>query len=421
MATKFFIRTPEAVRFTGYNYPLTLMDGSTMTDGDIAQLLTTAAGGAVTKVTATKAGPTTGVSGGVASITDSCCWFYSDPLAAAVTISGTITFNIWALENSMSANATVGGRVLKYDADTGTLTEVCKATFGTELGTSSAVCNFTGTPTSTAFAKGDRIAFHVYFDDATAVTMASGFTCSFVANNATGGASGDSWVEFTETITTNADTSVTGSILYLTDTAGPAVGSDDEREMWTSRGSGVVSTDSISTVLGPTAALQFKKSTVPLEWYSRPLQAVTLSGAMLVNVWGNSTTSAGGLQHQYEIAVVNGDGSSPTVLAVGGYGSGATQDEWSTTGDQLGGPGLAGIGDFSVTDGQRLRLRLYIDDGKAIMNSGATHVMKYGATSGGVAGDSFLRLTQTVAEFVSAPGPIRRQPMRESVRNLIRR
>jgi len=141
----------------------------------------------------TVAGPTSGVE---YSPSAAHIWI-TPPLAEDVTISGTITFNLRALESSMSANAAVNARLLKVDCQDLSITEFCKTARTTELGTSEAAANFTATPTSTSFTAGDRIIFVPFYDDAG--TMVTGYTCQFYYGGPTAAGTGDSYVTFTET------------------------------------------------------------------------------------------------------------------------------------------------------------------------------------------------------------------------------
>lgn len=124
-------------------------------------------------------------------------YFVSPPLDRNVTIASTVTFNLWGLESSMNANCQIGCYVARLKAD-GTVdaTAVATATEGAELGTSAAVNNFTASPTSTAFLKGDRLLIVPYWTNIG--TQASGFTITFGYDGATAGADGDSYVTFTE-------------------------------------------------------------------------------------------------------------------------------------------------------------------------------------------------------------------------------
>jgi hypothetical protein len=167
--------------------------------------------------TNTVAGATNGVetTNGLGSEVE---FYISDPLAADVTISGTITINVWAAESASGANVAINARIFRLQPD-GTLTEIAKSTRTTEVAvTTRAVNNFTVTPTSTAMKAGDRLAM-VYFGDDAGTGMNSGFTFNHSAGSASGGVDGDTFITFTEDMTfLTSDPS--GTQLFLTDTAG---------------------------------------------------------------------------------------------------------------------------------------------------------------------------------------------------------
>jgi hypothetical protein len=55
--------------------------------------------------------------------------------------------------------------------------------------------------------------------------------------------------------------------------------------------------------------------------------------------------------------------------------------------------------DVAVTNGQRLRIRLYIDDASAVaMNAGTLTIFYAGAAA--ATGDTFLTFTQALTEYV---------------------
>jgi hypothetical protein len=143
----------------------------------------------------------------------------SNPLNA-VTISGTITINLWCAEDNMSANAEAGVRIIEVDssgAQVGTVIlgcQNCSGGGGTPQGsgwqqgvemavTTRAASNWLATPSSHAITQGNRIALNIMTEDVG--TMGTGFTFNYSWGGATGGADGDSWVQFTETITEVAE------------------------------------------------------------------------------------------------------------------------------------------------------------------------------------------------------------------------
>ncbi len=168
-------------------------------------------GGLNTETTNTVNGPVG--CGGTEVIMGSGVCHITVPLAA-VTISGTITLNLWMAESNMSANAgaEVGIMLLSNSgafvsnilgcsgASCSTAAAGTTYEFGTELPvTTRAAQNWTATPASTAVSAGQRLGLFVKLNDGGG-TMASGFNCTFGFAGPTAAADGDSWIQFTETI-----------------------------------------------------------------------------------------------------------------------------------------------------------------------------------------------------------------------------
>jgi len=133
--------------------------------------------------------------------------FLSAPLSSAVTISGTITPNLWVKESNAAANGALRFEVFWW-SPTGGLQSIGVSTDGgmTECGTSYAVRTTpTLTPTSTSFAVGDRVGAAFYIDDGNGVTMASGYNVYLDWGGATAGLDGDSYLTFTEALSFSAD------------------------------------------------------------------------------------------------------------------------------------------------------------------------------------------------------------------------
>lgn len=127
--------------------------------------------------------------------------FCTRPLSSAVTISGTVTVNVWAVESATQANA--GFRMKLYKLTPGgTKTLFATLDRGAELPTTIAAQNYTGTPTSTSFAIGDRIVMEPYITNVG--TMGNGRTCDMTYSGGTAAASGDSYVTFNETVLVQA-------------------------------------------------------------------------------------------------------------------------------------------------------------------------------------------------------------------------
>jgi hypothetical protein len=154
---------------------------------------------AITTTTTTTAGGTnitiTATAGGQA-----LTWF-SEPLTQAVTISGNITLNIRCRESANTVNAGVA-LLIERTNNAGTVqsTVSARAVIGAEAGTAEAVRTATRTPTSTAFSVGDRI--KVTLSVINTGTMGAG-TFNTYHDGPAAGASGDSYLTFTENFVTD--------------------------------------------------------------------------------------------------------------------------------------------------------------------------------------------------------------------------
>jgi hypothetical protein len=397
MATKLFMRGLEALTSPiSFGRQETKLD-TTTSSWSVQGLSTSQGTGVNSAVTNTVAGPTNGVelNPGFAMM------FISDPVDQDVLIDGTITANIWASESNMSANVAINVVIDVIRADDQAIEQIVKSTRTTEVAiTTPAVNNFTTGMTSADYTavqvlKGDRIRIRIFGDDAG--TMASGFTFNANHDGATPGADGDAWVEFTETFGFLATTPA-GTQLFLLDAAGPAVGANTEREMWTSRGASA-KTDVVNTATGFTNPIQVTDTAggTAVEWYSRQLQAFTLADLVRLNLRVAESNGAANCGLRAELAVCDGDGSNVVVWAVAGWAEGTATFELGTT-EAARVIQLAGD-DLAVTTGQRLRLRVFIDDPQsAAMVTGHTVTLWYDGPTGGASGDSWIQLTQSVSE-----------------------
>lgn len=185
---------------------------------DERQLRLTAGSGLQSNDRATIAGPITCASArSIDSGTSTYLGFWSEPLDA-VTISGTITVNFWMSESNMSANAGAEVFICRCDNSGGWIENILgcwgSGTIGTSVGTTPefgtempvttrAAQNWTATPASRTLSAGDRIFVAILANDGGG-TMASTFTFDASYSGATPAADGDSWVQFTETITEQA-------------------------------------------------------------------------------------------------------------------------------------------------------------------------------------------------------------------------
>lgn len=141
---------------------------------------------------------------GVATGVEVAAWGFigaviSKPLDP-VTIAGNIIVNIRALETNAMANYGVGCSIDHADNSGLTIANIFQgAITSTELGTTEAARNATVAATSRTLASGDRLKFTFRWF-AAGGTSASGFTATGFYSGASG-ATGDSFVTFTEAIT----------------------------------------------------------------------------------------------------------------------------------------------------------------------------------------------------------------------------
>lgn len=366
MATKIFMHLPLSFK----KYPLCgggWGDGAALGfwNGDTATFGYVGGSGIAadtTQGTGAQSGNITSVNGPT-TLCAGCC--VSPPLSAGFTLSGTVTFNVWASESSLNANAGVICRLYKRDAATGTLTQVVgDSAKGTELGTSAAVQNWTATPTSTVFNRGDQLVWFIGFTDAGG-TMVSGFTLGLRYDGATG-ADGDTYVQLNENVTFESATPA-GTQLNLLTTLSPVSDGGDEREMWT--GSGSTDTAIAASVAGPASPQAWTKTSggTQITWYSRKLDAVTLSGPIRVTIAASNGAAANSWPY-VELARVDQDGSNALVFGYGllsedgGSGEpGGAGDRGFQAGNSFASSDI-GIATTAFTDGQRIRLRLFQDD-----------------------------------------------------------
>lgn len=408
MATQLFLVDVAATTHRATN--AAKLDGST--SGWLARALSTARGDGVGAVTTnTVAGTTNGVE--IVSGSGFPYEFISDPVSSDVTISGAVTGNIWASESNMSANVAINFVVDVIRAVDNTVVEIVKSTRVTEVAvTTRAVNNFTATPGAGVLVnRGDRLRVRVFGDDAG--TMASGFAFSTGFDGTTAGADGDTYVTFTETFAFES-LSPAGTVIYLTDTASDVATAAVDREAWTSRGAGV-QTDVTNTAAGWTAPIQITDTAggTVVDWFTKPLAAFTLGGVVKANLRLHESSLSANASARVDIARVDGDGTN---AASWGTWALSPLDASTLAGEILNSQRdevcYVSGDDLAISDGQRLRIRVLIDDNSETpLVTGHTVTLSYAGTSGGASGDTFLTFTQTLTEFVAAVRVPYRNPM----------
>jgi hypothetical protein len=407
MATQLFLLNTDADCHLGAN-------NQTFTGAAVAwepRALGTARGSGVVAsfATQTSTGPTAG--NGIKLVnTNRFGEWISPPVSADVTISGTITANIWAAESSNSANVAINVAVdvIRANDMSGTessnlIVRIATSARTTEVAlTTRAVNNFTATPTSTVVNRGDRIRVRVFGDDAG--TMATGFTFNIGYGGTTAAADGDTYVSFTETF--SFESAPAGSQIFLTDTASDVATASVDREAWTSRGAGV-QTDVTNTTTGWTVPLQVTDTAggTVVDWFTKQLTAFTLGGKAVANIRA-SCSAATTASLRLEIARVASDGTSPTIWSSVCIATSSLDFGALTTSEVARTANLSGD-DLAISDGQRLRFRIYLEDLSAgIMAPSQTVTTYYAGTSAAASGDTYITLPQSVTEFVSStPGP----------------
>lgn len=125
-------------------------------------------------------------------------------------------------------------------------------------------------------------------------------------------------------------------------------------------------------------------------WYSAQLQAATLTGIVWVYVWAAESNAAANGTIQAEVAVVNNDGSGATVYGASCYGG-----ELSTTAQTV--PIMVAGNATVISAGQRIRLKLNLDDYEGPLVTGHTATVSY-STATGVTADTRIQFPITLTE-----------------------
>jgi hypothetical protein len=388
MATRLYFQNGVASSYTSYGR----VNNDAKLNGNASwwsqMLLSNSRGSAYVSAAAnTVSGATNGV-----EVTDGTYpleWL-SPPLGQDVTIDGLITFNLWAVESSMSANTGIQC-VIERLAPDGSLTTIINSEKGSELPYSAAAAqNWTADPASIALNKGDRLRIRVALNDAN--TMVTGYTGTFYFNGDTQAAVGDSYIEFNETFSF-ITSQPAGTSLYLTDSAAevdPNGASYDAKLLSRSRGAGATS-KAVNTVAGPTNALLWTAGAGGnyLEWFSNQVAAFTLTGAVWVKLRALESNSLAKVRPVLEIAVCDASGANPVVWSKTPHAyvlsTSEGSNEFVVSGD-----------DYSVPVGSRIRVRVYIDDYNGGMATSYTATLYY-AGAAGASGDSFITFTQTLS------------------------
>lgn len=383
MATQLFVRRPDNNLARGSSGSAT---PNTFQRSDVASVVyngpligTRGATASNSATTATVAGPTAGVQMNWASGSLVCEWL-TDPFDASTTISGTITFNIWALETNMAANAglQVILDVIDVEGNVKGVT-IIDSERGIELGTTMAVNNWTGTPTSTVVGRGERIRARFYINDVG--TMAATYTCQFSCEGPTAAATGDTYITFTENITF-ASFAAGGTQYFASNTASDInPGANTEKELWTA--SGVNTTAVTASAAGYVAPIQATQTSggVVLEWFTKQIAARTIDQAFFsagTTADGPIVSATANAVLKFELAICDSDGTNPVVFVAH-----ACSLDLPVLASVVTYQASVAFPTLSITDGQRIRYRVYLDDESTqAMLSAQTATIKYAGSTG---------------------------------------
>lgn len=279
----------------------------------------------------------------------------SRPLSSAVTISGTISFDIWAYESNMSANAYLTALVWVVRPD-GTSSLICNSTFGTELGTTSALKSWSATATSTNCYPGDVLHLALFISGS---SQAAGYQVTIGSDGPDGGTYG-SKITFTETLSF-IDTDPSGTVTNFKSSLAD-FGSTPNKKLWTDAPSGT----EVSYLKSPATFPGHNQWDIAyaLNWNTPQLEAVTLEGYATFQVYCSSDANTS-LSPLFVVYKTDADGSNPVQI-----GQGKPVDYvYSTTKTWLSGKiPIRG----TLTNGQRLRVVLFTAMGGTLTTTGGS-------------------------------------------------
>ena len=171
----------------------------------------------------------------------------------------------------------------------------------------------------------------------------------------------------------------------------------------TTRGAGVIASDNVATVAGPTAGVTITKTSA-VEWISPPVTAdVTIAGTITGNVWASESNMSANASICILVQVIRANTTttrnSNTLEEIARRAPGA---ELAVT--------TRAVNNFTVTPtstvvnrGDRLRVVLFGDDiSGSNMASGFTFNASWSGTTGAADGDTYVTFTETFS-FESAP------------------
>ena len=172
-------------------------------------------------------------------------------------------------------------------------------------------------------------------------------------------------------------------------------GADDERRLNRPRGSSAV-TYTKNTTLGPVTppdtATQITRTAggTAMVWYSDPLDEVTISGNVTFNIWGRESHQQANAELTAELLRANASGAIQEVIAAvrvptSELGTTLSARNWTMT-----------PAPTALSNGDRLAVRVYIDDA-GTMGSGRFVEVTLDGPTAGASGDSWFSTAEALA------------------------
>ena len=247
--------------------------------------------------------------------------WYTGPLAA-VSVSGNVTFNLYAWESATNVNSGITAELLRADGAGNILSTIAAVQTGVaELGIAEAAQTWTTAAANTSLVNGDRLAVRVHIEPAGG-NLASGKSVYMTLGGAAAGTSGDTWVQLLQTLLpASPSTSAVAN-----------VGASQLGASW-----GLV-----NETTGYTLAASVNPENPPLPVYASSSTLGDLSATLSVPALSPNTTyylfvrsSREGVSSPW--AAYPGTSTllayPPAASGFAGVGSGAMQFNWSANGD----------------------------------------------------------------------------------------
>ena len=354
----------------------------------------------------TTAGPVVGIDMKTSSGNNLPVEWVTQPLAADADLNQPIDLHLYRQQVTEAHGAV--NFIVERVSPTGVLTELGRSSDTTNAPAAYAPIDLQIAAPNVTLTRGDRLRLRLFVKDSAAGNLIPALGVAALVGSPTEGADGDSYVTFNNHLEFDK-TVPTGTQLFLTSTTSDINPSgNNEMEAWTTRGTTQVNIN-LTSIAGWAAPDQMAVAGVPQEWYTKPLNAFTLEGLVQVNLRADT----GGTTNQslrFEIAVVDQDGTNPTVWAsnciIDTASPGSNTPYGNGIMDNVNRPvrGWWAGESKSIAGGQRLRFRVFWDDCASNPRvAGNTRTFNYNGPTAATAGDTWVILPQTVTEFSGIP------------------